>query len=392
MRRFGAAITCLAGVAAALALAGGPAGAQDETPLETMTVPATAGSNVLSNTTLESGKRYKLVATETWNESNGNDTYYHDAIYCFDEFPKRNDLCSAKPEPFGGKLYVGYENSGTITAFPSYLGATNPPYTITHRYEVPFTADRTARLKAFIVPQQNFSEGQVVLELYKLPDPTTTETTPTGSGCGTSKIAKAAACEIKYDGNTITMKLTDPGKGAVVSFKKKIDYKLGKEIITVDLTPDEMRALELFMDFIAARSQGEGVFCMTMAAAKAKLDKYARSYGKEEHPVGNADVRACIDTIEVFFEAGKGTTRATAAASGCYSRSVRLGRSRIRRRPPVTVRCKRRGPFTQIEVTVRKGFSVRRTLGSHVRIGMYRPPTAPRSSRRISLSFAQRRR
>ncbi len=390
MRVFAAAITCLAGVTLALALAGGPAGAQDETAIETMTVPATAGSNVLSNTTLESGKRYKLVATETWSESNGNDTYYHDAIYCFDEFPKRNDLCSAKPEPFGGKLYVGYENSGTVTAFPSYLGASNPSYTITHRYEVPFTADRTARLKAFIVPQQNFSEGQVVLELYKLPDPTTTETTSTG--CGSSKIAKAAACEITYEGNTITMKLTDPGKSQVVSFKKKIDYQFGKEVITVDLTPDEMRALDIFLDFLAARSKGEGAFCLTMAAAKAKLDKYARSYGKNPKPFPSPDLQACVDTVEVFFEAGGGSTRATAAATGCYTRTVRLGRAKIKRRSPVTVRCRRRGPFTQIEVTVRKGFSVRRTLGSHFRIGMYRPPSAPRSSRKISLSFAQRRR
>ena len=386
MRILGVAITCLAGVAMAIALAGGPAGAQEETPLETLTVPANSGSNVLSTTTLESGKRYKLVATETWSESNGNDTYYHDAIYCFDEAPKRDDLCSAKPQPFGGKLYVGYETSGTITAFPSYLGASNPPYTTTHRYEVPFTADRTARLRAFIVPQQNFSEGQVVLELYKLPD-----TAPATSGCGTSKIAKAAACEITYEGNTITMKLSDPGKSVTVTAKKAVTIDISAELLTLDLTPEEMKALNLLIQFYV-RQENKTRYCMTVATLpEEKRRDYTDYLRGHAHPEIK-DVAACADALEVFLEAGNPReTRATAAANGCNVVAAQVGRGK-RRAAPLRVTCRRRGPFTQLVIKPRRGVSLRRVLGRRMRVAMYRRPSAPRSSRRISLAFSQRRR
>ena len=117
-----------------------------------------AAAPAVSATTLQAGRRYLLVVNGTYTESfpttgGGTFTYFNDGVYCFDENPERPQFgCRARPQIFertGLILRLGSPGDGS----PELLGpfytklpgpSTPPPFAASHRYELSFTAGRSA--------------------------------------------------------------------------------------------------------------------------------------------------------------------------------------------------------------------------------------------------------
>jgi hypothetical protein len=157
-RTWGTSLATLAVLVAAGALSGSAASAEDQLPNpfipaeDPITVPAAFGPVVSSTRVLYTGEQYRVVVDGSYDVdllSTPPSVVHYDAIYCFDETPRRQFGCSANPREFdyaGLRFKIGDSAVDEFRPIYKLVSPTAPDFRDDHHYEFTFTAQQTGKL------------------------------------------------------------------------------------------------------------------------------------------------------------------------------------------------------------------------------------------------------
>jgi hypothetical protein len=214
------------------------------------------------------------------------------------------------------------------------------------------------------------------------PPPPTTSPTVTTNTVPTQEGERLRPALVS--GNSVTLALPRPGDARTFFGPQNVPPRTSSVELTIAATPAAIRTAQLFVLVSITHTHPHCV----VAGTGARLSPLGATFARQSTRRLRRGVGGCTDAVERHFE---GATASVAQASTCGARLFGLGRRTVRR-PPVKVSCARAGSAsTRLKIALARGLSPRRLLGQRVRVGLYRPPAAPASDRRVRFSFRLRR-